>query len=126
MVLKVVGYAFTIGAAFWGLMMSAALEVINLQALHSPDWTSTCSVTLIKWPLGLRLDEWFPRHFSPDGICGQDSQWFFLGFSMTQWLILIYLAIIAGLILMLASWTAAMIRRGGAAGAGRPADAPRA
>jgi disulfide bond formation protein DsbB len=110
-VLKLVGYVSAIGAAFWGLFMSAALEAINVKALYTPGWFPPCKVGKVAWPLGLRLDEWFPSHFSPNGICGEDSQWLFLGISMTQWLMLIYMAMISGLVMMLASWALSVARR---------------
>ncbi|MDR1109774.1 MAG: disulfide bond formation protein B [Deltaproteobacteria bacterium] len=107
---KVVGYASTLSAASWGLHMSAALEAINLKALHTPGWFPPCKAGRIDWPLGLRVDAWFPRHFGPQGICGEDSQWFFLGFSMTQWLVLVYTVMIAGLLMMLAAGILARYR----------------
>jgi disulfide bond formation protein DsbB len=101
---KLVGYVVSIGGAIWGLLLSARLESINVHALFTPNWFTPCRVAKVTWPLGLKLDQWWPKHFRPDGICGEDSQWFFLGFSMTQWLILTYLVILAGLFLMFASF----------------------
>ncbi|MDR0622690.1 MAG: disulfide bond formation protein B [Deltaproteobacteria bacterium] len=106
---KLIGYATTLGAAIWGLSMSVALEIINLNSANIPGWFQPCSISNVAFPLGLKLDRWLPRHFAPEGICGEDSQWFFLGFSMTQWLILVYLVIITGLTLMLLSWLVSAI-----------------
>jgi disulfide bond formation protein DsbB len=103
LVFKLIGYAGTLAAASWGLYLSAALESISLKTLHVPGWFPPCKVGAIQWPFGLRPDAWLPSHFSPQGICGEAPPWIFLGFSMTQWLILIYELMIAGLLMMLAS-----------------------
>ncbi|MDR2300661.1 MAG: disulfide bond formation protein B [Deltaproteobacteria bacterium] len=102
-VFKLFGYAVSIGAAVWGLSMSVSLEIINLKVLHS-GFIPPCSLKGVVFPLGLKLDDWFPSHFAPQGMCGEGPQWFFLGFSMTQWLILVYSVMICGLALMFLSW----------------------
>jgi disulfide bond formation protein DsbB len=109
LILKIIGYGVTLTSAAWGLYLSAVLEGINLRALSS-GWLPPCSSGRITWPLGLKLDQWWPRQFRPDGICGEDSQWFFLGFSMTQWLIVIYTFMITGLTLMLIAHVTAKIK----------------
>jgi disulfide bond formation protein DsbB len=107
---KLVGYVSTLAAAGWGLYLSAVLEDINLKTLHDPHWFAPCSFGRIKWPFGLRPDEWFPGHFMATGICGENSKWSFLGFSMTQWLVLVYVVMIAGLVMMLAADVYARIK----------------
>jgi disulfide bond formation protein DsbB len=110
LILKVVGYGTTLCSAFWGLIMSGILETINIKTLYTPGWFPPCSAGFVKFPMGLKLDEWLPKHFNPEGTCGEDSQWLLMGFSMTQWLMLVYMAMIIGLILMLSSWILAAAR----------------
>jgi disulfide bond formation protein DsbB len=105
---RLIGYAVTMGGAIWGLAMSAILETITLKSVFSGIFPP-CSLTGIVYPLGLKLDAWFPKHFAPEGICGEGPQWFFLGFSMTQWLMVIYMVILTGLFLMLTSWIVSLI-----------------
>ncbi|MDR2366532.1 MAG: disulfide bond formation protein B [Deltaproteobacteria bacterium] len=106
---KLFGYAACMGAAAWGLSMSAALEIVNLKTAFTPGFLAPCRVGDVAWPLGLDLSGRFPTHFMPEGICGEDSRWAFLGNSMTQWLILVYLAMLVGLALMLVSWIASWV-----------------
>ncbi|MDR2386821.1 MAG: disulfide bond formation protein B [Deltaproteobacteria bacterium] len=106
---KLIGYVITMGAAIWGLSMSISLEIINLKVKHS-GFIPPCSLKGIVFPLGLKFDEWLPANFAPQGICGEGPQWFFLGFSMTHWLILVYLVMICGLCLMFLSWLAAIVK----------------
>ena len=48
------------------------------------------------FPDWFKLDEWLPVVFNPTGYCS-DIQWQFLGFTMPQWMLVVY----AGYLLML-------------------------
>lgn len=102
-ILRLVGY----GLAFWwiikGLMWSARLHVENIRA-SDPDWISSCGDGAIRFPFGLKLDQWLPGHFAPQALCGEDSAWALLGLSMPQWLFFVYGCFIVVLLLMVFAW----------------------
>jgi disulfide bond formation protein DsbB len=102
--LKLPAYLVTIAGAITGLKLTISLEFINIQTLYLSNGFYQCTSGRLKLPLGLRPDLWLPTHFKPLGICGLDSQWDFLGFSMTQWLIMIHIVMLLGLTLMFASF----------------------
>ncbi|MDR2611452.1 MAG: disulfide bond formation protein B [Deltaproteobacteria bacterium] len=100
---KLPGLALALAGAVVGLRWSVILEGINLAAAMDPDFLPVCRSGRVEFPLGIPLDLWLPGHFSPGGECGLDSAWLFWGFSMTQWLIMIYTVYIVGLLMMAAS-----------------------
>lgn len=71
-------------AAFRGLQLS--LKHVDYQLNPSP--FNTCSL-FADFPAWLPLDKWLPWLFNPTGDCA-DIQWQFLGWSMPQWLVLIF------------------------------------
>jgi disulfide bond formation protein DsbB len=101
---KIPGYLLSFAAILEGLRLSWLLEEINVKSLYLLDLNEGCKALVASFPFGLPLARWLPAHFRPIGVCGVDSIWFFLGLSMTQWLIIVYLILLIGLSLMLASF----------------------
>jgi disulfide bond formation protein DsbB len=108
LLLKLAGWLLAFGASAAGLRSSWLLERINVRSLHVPGSLGPCRPGKADFILGLRFDAWFPLHFRPDGICGQDSLWFLWGLSMTQWLIIFFAFALGALSLVAA---AAVLRR---------------
>ncbi len=83
-----------------GLQLS--LQHVDYQMNPSP--FNTCSL-FAEFPTWLPLDRWLPWLFNPTGDCAE-IQWQFLGWSMPQWLVLIFGAYLAVfLIIALANLT---------------------
>ena len=70
------------GGAGWGMVL--ALEHVEVQT--NP--MATCEF-FAKFPDWMKLDQWLPHFFEPRGLC-TDFQWHFLGYSMPQWMIVIF------------------------------------
>ncbi|MDR1487652.1 MAG: disulfide bond formation protein B [Deltaproteobacteria bacterium] len=102
LIFKIPAYLITLSSAVTGLKLTLALEFINLDVLYNPYAILQCGPPpKIKLPFISN----FPTHFQPSGTCGElDTQWWLFGFSMTQWLIMIYIVMILGLALMLTSF----------------------
>lgn len=83
-------------SAIWGL--SVAMEHVGVQ-FGSPDLNCEFFANFPAW---LKLDEWFPAVFAPTGYC-DDIQWQFLGFSMPQWMTVVYSGYLVLLVLALVS-----------------------
>ena len=75
-----------------------AKEHINYQFTPSP--FTKCS-TIAEFPDWLALDHWWPAVFHPSGDCA-DASWVWMGLSMPQWLmgIFVMLAALAGLFIV--------------------------
>ena len=73
-------------SAFRGLQL--ALQHVDYQMNPSP--FNVCS-PYANFPSWAPLDHWIPWLFFPDGDCSEIS-WQFLGFSMPQWLVVIFAA----------------------------------
>lgn len=83
-------------AAVWGLGL--AMEHVGIQS-----GTSNLSCEFFaNFPAWFKLDEWFPAVFAPTGYC-DEIQWQFLGFSMPQWMIVVYSGYLLLLIVALAA-----------------------
>ena len=83
LIFRWVGFALWGSSAVWGLML--ALEHSGIQ---QNSMTASCDF-LAKFPSWAKLDEWFPLLFNPTGFC-DEIQWQFLGFSMPQTMVGIY------------------------------------
>lgn len=70
-------------SAIWGL--SLAMEHVGIQFGTS---NLNCEF-FANFPAWFKLDEWFPAIFAPTGYC-DDIQWEFLGFTMPQWMVVVY------------------------------------
>ncbi|WP_341503625.1 disulfide bond formation protein DsbB [Gallaecimonas sp. GXIMD4217] len=71
-------------AAGWGLAI--AVEHVDLQLDPSP--FKQCAF-IPDFPAWLKLDQWLPAVFEARGDCSQ-AVWEFLGYSMPQWMILVF------------------------------------
>lgn len=102
-VLKLAGLAITAYGIVQGLIWNIRLEMENLrdQADHLG---SLCSPNSASFPFGLKLDRWLPGHFSPQALCGEDSNWRLFGLNMPEWLFFVYAFFIALWFCLIISW----------------------
>ncbi|MDR1043912.1 MAG: disulfide bond formation protein B [Candidatus Adiutrix sp.] len=87
-----------------GLIWDIRLETENLRAAADPGFISLCRPADLRFPFGLKLDEWLPAHFQPLAACGQDSAWSLLGLNMSEWLFPVYGGFAVAVSLMFISW----------------------
>ncbi|HBO37502.1 MAG TPA: disulfide bond formation protein DsbB [Pasteurellaceae bacterium] len=78
-------------ALFTGLLsavkgLAIAIKHVDYQTNPAP-WNQ-CSY-MADFPKTLPLDKWFPYIFNPSGSCSEIS-WQFLGFSMAQWIVVVF------------------------------------
>ena len=100
---KLAGYVIVFWWIIRGLIWDIRLEIENIRAAD-PNWFSLCKPTATEFPFGLKLDQWFPAHFRPEAICGEDSTWSILGLNMSEWLFFVYGGFIVVVSLMFISW----------------------
>lgn len=89
LVLRIVAYVVWAGSAIKGLML--ALEHSEIQTSSSPFFTCPFRPDFGQW---LVLDEWLPAFFRAEGDCAYIS-WSLLGWSMSQWMVLIFASFIS-------------------------------
>jgi disulfide bond formation protein DsbB len=94
LIFRLAGFLLWGSSAVWGLML--ALEHIGIQ--KNP-MTASCDF-IAKFPTWAKLDEWFPLLFNPTGFC-DEIQWRFLGYTMPQTMIGIYLLYLLALLIIL-------------------------
>ena len=82
---RLVGYGLWGTGAIWGLIV--ALEHVEMQSA-TLSLFFTCDVTP-NFPSWAPLHEWLPALFEATGDCGEIS-WQFLGYSMPQWMVVVY------------------------------------
>ena len=82
----------------WGLII--ALEHVEMQSA-SLSLFFTCDFTP-NFPSWAPLHEWLPALFEATGDCGEIS-WQFLGYSMPQWMVVVYSVYTAMLAAVLAA-----------------------
>jgi len=102
-VFKLTGYFIVFWWIIQGLIWDVRLEIENIRAAD-PTWFSLCKPSAAEFPFGLKLDQWFPSHFRPEAICGEDSAWSIFGLNMSEWLFFIYGGFILVVSLMFISW----------------------
>lgn len=80
-------FAYTLWGlgAIWGLLI--ALEHVEMQG-NSNSLFFSCEF-IPNFPTWAPLHEWLPFLFEATGDCG-DIAWQFLGYSMPQWMVLVY------------------------------------
>ncbi|MDR1656572.1 MAG: disulfide bond formation protein B [Deltaproteobacteria bacterium] len=100
---RLAGLLVAFFGAISGLVNTLKLEVITLKSQYIPGYYSICRPGSVGFPLGLKPDKLFPLHFQALGICGENQQWYLLGLSMTQWLIVVFLVMLTCLTLTLAA-----------------------
>ena len=91
---RLLAYVLWATAAVWGL--SLAMEHTGIQ-LGKSDFNCEFFANFPEW---FKLDEWLPAIFNPTGYCS-DIQWQFLGFTMPQWMLVVYAGYLLLLILAL-------------------------
>lgn len=82
---RITAYALWAVGSIWGLVI--ALEHVEMQA-NSGSLFFSCEF-IPNFPTWAPLHEWIPFLFEATGDCGEIS-WQFLGFSMPQWMIVVY------------------------------------
>jgi len=70
-----------------------ALEHVEIQTTQSPFFSCDFRPNFPDW---LRLDESIPAFFRADGDCA-DISWMFLGWSMSQWMVVVFSCFVAAL-----------------------------
>ncbi len=85
LITRVVAYGLWATGAIWGLFI--ALEHVEMQA-NSGSLFFSCDF-IPNFPSWAPLHQWFPSIFEATGDCGEIS-WQFLGFSMPQWMVVVY------------------------------------
>ena len=94
-----------LAAAIKGLLL--AKEHIHYQFNPSP--FAKCT-TVAEFPRYLALDRWLPAVFHPSGDCA-DVSWSWLGFSMPQWLLGIFVVLAALAVLFMVVRLVGMLKR---------------
>lgn len=84
LVLRILALLIGLGSAIKGLL----LTIKHLDYQLNPGPWNQCAM-IPDFPQTLPLDKWFPNVFMPSGSCS-DITWSFLGFSMVQWIIVIF------------------------------------
>ena len=84
LVARLIGFTLWAVGSIWGLQI--ALEHVDIQQADS--FFYTCDI-IPNFPSWLPLDEWLPSIFAATGDCGEIA-WSFLGYSMPQWMIVVY------------------------------------
>ena len=97
LIMRLIALAIGLFSAVKGLLI--ALKHVDYQ-LHPAPWNQ-CPV-LPDFPQTLPLDKWFPALFHPTGLCSEIT-WSWLGFSMAQWIVVMFAVYVVLLVLMLIS-----------------------
>ena len=84
LIFRLVGYGLWGVGAIWGLII--AIEHVDMQQASSLFFTCEFIPNFPSWA---PLHEWMPALFAATGDCGEIS-WQFLGYSMPQWMVVIY------------------------------------
>ncbi|MFZ7229972.1 disulfide bond formation protein DsbB [Avibacterium avium] len=84
LILRLLALLVGLGSAVKGLLL--AIKHVDYQLNPAP-WNQ-CSY-MAEFPQTLPLDRWLPYVFNPTGSCSEIS-WSFLGFSMAQWIVVIF------------------------------------
>jgi len=83
-------------SAGWGLSLAAKQAGIQLGVIKA---VLGCSFDA-DFPSWAKLDQWLPWMFRPTGYC-DEIQWQFLGLSMSQWMVGIFVAYLIALAMVL-------------------------
>lgn len=79
---------FGIGIGLWSAVKGLLLSTQHVNYQLNPAPWNRCDI-VVNFPQTLPLDRWFPAMFKATGDCSQ-IQWQFLGYSMPQWLIVVF------------------------------------
>ncbi|MBV7388364.1 disulfide bond formation protein DsbB [Pasteurellaceae bacterium TAE3-ERU1] len=89
LVVRLLALALGLFSAVRGLLL--AIKHVDFQLNPAP-WNQ-CPLT-VQFPKTLPLDQWLPQVFQASGPCSE-IKWQWLGFSMPQWLIMVFAMYIA-------------------------------
>lgn len=92
MIGRLAAYGLWATGAIWGLLI--ALEHVEMQT-STMSFLFSCEF-VPNFPTWAPLHEWIPFLFKADGDCN-NIDWQFLGYSMPQWMVVIYSAYTAAL-----------------------------
>ncbi len=84
-IIKFEAFAIWGVSAIWGLLI--AIEHVDIQT-NADSLFYTCDL-VPNFPSWLPLHEWIPSLFEATGDCGEIA-WSFLGYSMPEWMIVVY------------------------------------
>lgn len=82
---RIIGYGLWGTGAIWGLII--AMEHVEMQTAKF-SFLFSCEF-VPNFPSWAPLHEWIPFLFKADGDCGS-IDWQFIGYSMPQWMVVIY------------------------------------
>lgn len=85
LIIRLLAYVLWGVGAIWGLLI--ALEHVEMQS-SAMSMFFTCEF-IPNFPSWAPLHEWLPALFEASGDCGEIS-WQFLGYSMPQWMVVVY------------------------------------
>lgn len=85
LIARVIAYSLWATGAIWGLII--AIEHVEIQE-NSGSLFFSCEF-MPNFPSWAPLHEWLPFLFEATGDCG-DINWQFLGYSMPQWMLVVY------------------------------------
>ena len=94
-IIRALAYLVWASSTLWGL--SLAMEHVGIQ-MGTPGLSCEFFANFPAW---LPLDQWAPAVFAPTGYC-DEIQWQFLGLSMPQWMLIVYVGylLLLGLVLI--------------------------
>jgi disulfide bond formation protein DsbB len=98
LITRIIAYGLWATGAIWGLVI--ALEHVEMQE-SSGSLFFSCEF-IPNFPTWAPLHEWMPALFEATGDCGEIN-WQFLGYSMPQWMVVVYGTYVAAFILVLAN-----------------------
>ena len=96
LITRIIAYILWATGAIWGLLI--AVEHVEIQA-NSGSLFFSCDF-IPNFPEWAPLHEWIPALFEATGDCGEIN-WQFLGYSMPQWMVVVYGAYVASFILVI-------------------------
>lgn len=85
LITRFIAYALWATGAIWGLLL--ALEHVEIQE-NSGSFFFSCDI-FPNFPTWAPIHDWIPFLFEATGDCG-DINWQFLGYSMPQWMVVVY------------------------------------
>ncbi len=85
---RILAYALWAVGAVWGLLI--AIEHVDMQAAASSPMSFLYSCDFVpNFPSWAPIHQWLPMLFEASGDCGEIA-WQFLGWSMPQWMIIVF------------------------------------
>lgn len=85
---RITAYILWAIGALWGLLL--AVEHVEIQRASSSPLSFMYSCDIVpNFPAWAPLHEWIPSLFAATGDCGEIA-WQFLGFSMPEWMIVVF------------------------------------